>query len=88
MKTLTCILLLTTAPVTVVLAAADIEVGKAVNSEFPAAGEPVEFTVQVSNIGDLPAAEVLLIDRLPAGLEIPAGTAAFTSVGNYDPATG
>jgi uncharacterized repeat protein (TIGR01451 family) len=88
MKTLICILLLSTAPLTAALAAADIEVGKSVNTEFPAAGEPVEFTVRVGNIGDLPAADVLLIDQLPAGLEIPAGTAAFTSVGTYDPATG
>lgn len=88
MKTLICIVLLTTPPLTAALAAADIEVDKSVNSEFPAAGEPVEFTVQVGNIGDLPAADVLLIDQLPAGLEIPVGTAAFTSVGTYDPATG
>jgi uncharacterized repeat protein (TIGR01451 family) len=68
--------------------AADIDVQKTVNNAFPAANEPVEFTVQVDNIGGSVAADVLIIDQLPPEMIIPAGTAAFASVGNYDPATG
>ena len=66
----------------------DIDVRKSVNNAFPMANEPVEFTIQVSNIGNRPAADVMIIDQLPAEMIIPAGTAAFTSVGSYDPVTG
>ncbi len=66
----------------------DIDVRKSVDNAFPMANEPVEFTIQVSNIGNRPAADVMIIDQLPAEMIIPAGTAAFTSVGSYDPVTG
>lgn len=66
----------------------DIDVRKSVDNAFPMANEPVEFTIQVSNIGNRPAADVMIIDQLPAEMIIPAGTAAFTSVGSYDPITG
>ena len=68
--------------------APDIEVQKTVNNSFPMANEPVEFTVQVNNIGGTQTADVLIIDQLPAEMIIPAGTAAFASVGSYDPVTG
>lgn len=87
MKTTRAIVLVAMLPV-VGLAAADIEVRKSVDKPFPTAGEPVEFTVDVVNIGDEPAAGVLIVDKLPPELEIPDGTAAFTSVGDYDPDTG
>ena len=69
-------------------AAPDIALQMSVDVAVPAAGQPVEFTVKASNIGDTAAAGVVVADKLPAELAIPAGRAAFTSVGTYDPATG
>lgn len=69
-------------------AAPDIALQMSVDVAVPAAGQPVEFTVKASNVGDAAAAGVVVIDRLPAELAIPAGRAAFTSVGIYDPITG
>jgi uncharacterized repeat protein (TIGR01451 family) len=71
-----------------VVEAPDIDVRKSVNNEFPSVDEPVEFTVDVNNIGDQMAADVVIIDQLPAEMIIPIGTAAFTSVGSYDPSNG
>jgi len=88
MKTLTSIVFLLALPAITAVAAPDIEVQKSTNNEFPIVNEPVEFTVQVSNIGDALATDVTVIDQLPAEMEIPAGTAAFTSVGSFDPASG
>ncbi|MBT8144954.1 MAG: DUF11 domain-containing protein [Gammaproteobacteria bacterium] len=61
---------------------------KLVTPEQPAAGEPVEFEITVSNSGDEEAIGIEVIDQLPAGLEIPPGMAAFVSQGFYDPASG
>ena len=72
----------------VAMATPDIEVQKSVNNAFPMTNEPVEFTVQVSNVGDETAANVVIVDQLPAEMLIPAGTAAFPSVGVYGPASG
>jgi uncharacterized repeat protein (TIGR01451 family) len=69
-------------------AAPDIALQMSVDVAVPAAGQPVEFTVKASNVGDAAAAGVVVNDRLPAELSIPAGRAAFSSVGTYDPATG
>ena len=88
MKTLTSIVFLFALPAMTAVAAPDIEVQKSTNNEFPIANEPVEFTVQVRNVGDALATDVIVIDQLPAEMGIPAGTAAFTSVGSYDPASG
>jgi len=88
MRTLTSIVVLLVLPGMAAVAAPDIEVQKSVNNEFPIVNEPVEFTVQVSNIGDELATDVIVIDQLPVEMGIPAGTAAFTSVGSYDPASG
>ena len=73
---------------TVALASPDIEVLKSVNNAFPMINEPVEFTVQVSNVGVESAVDVLIVDQLPAEMRIPAGVAAFPSIGRYDPASG
>jgi len=88
MKIFTSIVLLIALPAAVTIATPDIEVQKSVDNAFPMANEPVEFTIDVSNIGDQTAADVIIIDQLPAEMIIPGGTAAFTSVGSYDPATG
>lgn len=88
MRTLTSIVVLIALPAVTAIAAPDIEVQKSTNNEFPVGNEPVEFTVQVTNVGDEPAAEVIVIDQLPAEMTIPVGTAAFPSVGSYDPASG
>jgi len=66
----------------------DIAVNKSVSNAFPMANEPVEFTVEVSNIGAQMAADVRIFDQLPPEMAIPAGTTAFATVGSYDPATG
>ncbi len=88
MKTFISLIILVGLPLAVAMAEPDIEVRKSVNKAFPAVDEPVEFTVQVRNIGDETAVDVVIRDRLPAEMEIPVGTAAFASVGDYDPATG
>lgn len=87
MKKSYAIVLVSTLPL-VSFAAADIDVQKSVDNAFPLADEPVEFTIDVRNIGDEAAAGVVIVDLLPPGLSIPDGTAAFTSVGDYDPDTG
>jgi uncharacterized repeat protein (TIGR01451 family) len=88
MKIFTIIVLLIALPAAVAIATPDIEVQKSVDNAFPMANEPVEFTIDVINIGNQAAADVIIIDQLPAEMIIPGGTAAFTSVGSYDPATG
>lgn len=70
------------------LAAPDIALQMSVDVAVPAVGQPVEFTVKASNVGDAAAAGVVVNDKLPVELAVPAGRAAFTSVGTYDPATG
>lgn len=69
-------------------AAPDLELRMSVDVPVPAPGQPVQFAVTVSNVGSDPAAGVVVMDRLPAELAIPAGMAAFVSAGSYDPATG
>jgi uncharacterized repeat protein (TIGR01451 family) len=54
----------------------------------PTPGQPVQFTVTLRNVGTDPATAVVVTDKLPAGLDIPSGMAAFASTGSYDPATG
>lgn len=88
MKLLGSITLLIALQTTVAMATPDIEVRKSVNNAFPMINEPVEFTVQVSNVGVESAVEVLIVDQLPAEMRIPAGVAAFPSIGRYDPTSG
>ena len=66
----------------------DINVQKSVNNAYPIANEPVEFTVVVNNVGIGIAADTMVVDELPVEMSIPLGTAAFTSVGIYDPVNG
>ena len=68
-------------------AAPDLALQMSVSPVVPTPGQPVEFTVTVRNDGDA-ASDVVVNDRLPAGLAIPAGMAAFPSTGTYDPVTG
>jgi uncharacterized repeat protein (TIGR01451 family) len=82
MVTLVCL------PLAIAMAEPDIEVQKTVDNETPMPGEPVEFTILATNVGDQPAADVVIIDQLPNEMDIPAGTAAFPSVGSYDPVSG
>jgi len=88
MKLLGSIILLIALQATVAMATPDIEVRKSVNNAFPMINEPVEFTVQVSNVGVESAVDVLIVDQLPAEMRIPAGVAAFPSIGSYDPVSG
>jgi uncharacterized repeat protein (TIGR01451 family) len=70
------------------LAAPDLELAMSVDVPVPGVAQPVQFTVALSNVGADAATAVVVTDKLPVGLAIPAGMAAFTSVGSYDPATG
>lgn len=70
------------------LAAPDIELQVTVDVPVPAAGQPVQFTVTARNVSAEVAAAVQVTDQLPAGLTIPAGLAAFPSLGAYDADTG
>ena len=88
MKMLTSVVFLLILPVATAIAAPDIEVQKSTSNEFPVADEPVEFMVQVTNVGDERAVDVVVIDQLPVEMSIPVGTAAFPGVGSYDPVSG
>jgi uncharacterized repeat protein (TIGR01451 family) len=70
------------------LAAPDLELRMSVDIPVPGPGQPVQFTVTLNNIGTDPATGVVVTDKLPAELAIPAGMAAFTSTGTYSPVTG
>ena len=72
----------------VLLAAPDLELRMSVDIPVPGPGQPVQFTVTLNNIGTDPATGVIVNDKLPAELAIPAGMAAFTSTGTYSPDTG
>jgi uncharacterized repeat protein (TIGR01451 family) len=67
---------------------ADLSVTKTVNTPYPAPGNPVEFTVEITNNGPDAASGIELTDQLPPSLTIPEGTAPFTSQGFYDPQNG
>jgi uncharacterized repeat protein (TIGR01451 family) len=73
---------------TLLFAAPDLELRMAVDIPVPGPGQPVQFTVTLNNIGTDPATGVVVNDKLPAELAIPAGMAAFTSTGAYSPDTG
>lgn len=88
MKIYKSVILLAVLQATHAMASPDIEVRKSVSNAFPMADEPVEFTIEARNTGDETALDVLIVDQLPAEMAIPAGMAAFTSIGNYDPVSG
>jgi uncharacterized repeat protein (TIGR01451 family) len=88
MKALLRTIVLIVMPFGLALAETDLEVQKSVNNEFPMPGEPVEFTIVINNIGEQLATNVVIFDRLPPEMAMPAGTAAFPSIGDYDPADG
>jgi uncharacterized repeat protein (TIGR01451 family) len=69
-------------------AAPDLQLEMSVDVPVPAPGQPVQFTVTLRNVGPDPATAVVVTDKLPAGLDIPSGMAAFASTGSYDPVTG
>jgi uncharacterized repeat protein (TIGR01451 family) len=69
-------------------AAPDLKLEMSIDVPVPTPGQPVQFTVTLSNVGADPATAVVVTDKLPTGLAIPAGMAAFTSTGSYDPGTG
>jgi uncharacterized repeat protein (TIGR01451 family) len=68
--------------------APDLALQMTVNTPVPTAGQPVEFTVTVSNVGVDASTGVVVTNKLPPELVVPAGLAVFPSVGTYDPATG
>lgn len=67
----------------------DVRVLKSVDNPVPSGSQQtVEFTVEVSNVGEGAATGVVVEDKLPPELAIPEGMAAFTSAGHYDPSSG
>jgi len=66
----------------------DVALQKSVDVTVPDAGQPVQFTVRASNVGSRDATSVLVHDRLPPGLVVPAGAGVFVSAGDYDAASG
>jgi uncharacterized repeat protein (TIGR01451 family) len=67
---------------------ADLKLAKSVDNPSPVGSEVVEFTLEVSNLSKGDAYGVVVRDRLPKGMEIPAGLAAATDSGSYDPTSG
>jgi uncharacterized repeat protein (TIGR01451 family) len=86
-RTLVAAILLTLFP-GLVFAAPDLALSMSVDVPVPAPGQPVQFTVTLTNVGADPATAVTVTDKLPAELAIPTGLAAFASVGTYDPVSG
>ena len=66
----------------------DLKIEKSVDNPVPIGAQPVEFTIVVTNVGEKPATGVIVEDKLPQGLAIPDGLAAFTSSGDYDSSKG
>ncbi|MCJ7557758.1 MAG: DUF11 domain-containing protein, partial [Gammaproteobacteria bacterium] len=75
-------------PAILAQAAPDLSVTKTVDNPQPGVGQPVAFTVELTNVGPDPALSAQVLDLLPTGTAIPDGAAAFPSVGTYDPVTG
>jgi uncharacterized repeat protein (TIGR01451 family) len=74
-----------TASVAVTLPIADIAVTKTASASTAAEGDTVTFTVAASNAGPADAADVAVIDALPAGLTL---VHVSTESGAFDEATG
>ena len=70
------------------LAGHDLGITSSVNNQYPATGEPVEFTIVLSNLGPDTVTEIVVSDRLPEGLAVPVGMAPFISQGDYSPDSG
>jgi uncharacterized repeat protein (TIGR01451 family) len=70
------------------LADHNLGITSSVNNQYPATGEPVEFTIVLSNPGPDTATDIVVSDQLPEGLVIPLGFAPFMSQGNYSPDAG
>ena len=73
------------ATVTVSAQQADLALTKTVSNPTPNVGDPVTFTVTVTNAGPDPATAVQITDVLPAGLSFMSAT---PSQGTYTAATG
>jgi uncharacterized repeat protein (TIGR01451 family) len=69
-------------------AAPDVRLQMTVDTAIPAPSQTVEFRIVVSNAGPDAATDLVVSDKLPPGLAIPTGLAAFPSTGSYDPASG
>jgi uncharacterized repeat protein (TIGR01451 family) len=68
--------------------ATNISVAKVVDVARPAGGAPFEYAVTATNTAQQAVSGVAVVDLLPPELQIPAGAAAFTSQGDYDPQAG
>lgn len=67
----------------------DLAVSKTVDNSTPDGPQQAfEFTVSIANPGPGPAADVVVVDKLPPELAIPEGMAVYTSAGYYDVESG
>jgi uncharacterized repeat protein (TIGR01451 family) len=73
-----------TATASIIVAGADLGIGKTVNEPHPSVGDTVVYSVQVTNGGPDIATNVTVTDQLPAGVTY----AGDDSGGTYDPTTG
>ncbi len=69
----------------IVTQVADLSLTKTVNSQTPAVGDVINFTLTISNAGPNDATEVRVRDLLPAGLQFDS---ASPSVGTYNSVDG
>jgi uncharacterized repeat protein (TIGR01451 family) len=70
------------------LAGHDLGISSSVSNQYPVTGEPVEFTIVLSNSGPDTVTGIVVSDQLPEGLTVPLGLAPFMSQGNYSPESG
>lgn len=73
------------ATATVIPLNADLTVTKTVSTTTPSVNQPFTYTVNLTNSGPDPAREVVVTDKLPAGLTLLSST---PTVGTYDPNSG
>ncbi len=74
------------ASVDVFLIYADLELTKTVDNNNPSEGDIVEFTLTVTHLGEDPVSDIVVVDRLPAGLQYISSTP--NPGGTYDRPTG
>lgn len=68
--------------------AQDLGITSSVSNQFPAASEPVELTIVVSNHSSVTVRGIVVRNSLPDGLFVPIGLAPYESQGNYSPDSG
>lgn len=73
------------AEVAITVFSADLALDQTVDSDSPNEGDPVAFTIRITNLGPNAVGGVAVLDALPAGLGF---SGAVASVGSYDAPSG